>query len=218
MKKILFLLLLLMMMRVRLAAQDQDNEDVQLWPDVTIGFNVTPKMTVNLFGTARLGRNLHDIVQEQLGTAVNFRLNKYLNIVPSYRHIWSQSNPARHTQENRYFIDVTPRLPLPKGFALVNRNRSEVREINDQVSWRYRTRLQLEKAFTWHDRPLTAYVAEEFFYDSRYHKWNRKQFWAGIRVPVSKQLTFDLHYSRNLDTQARPGSAHIIGLFSRFEF
>jgi hypothetical protein len=161
---------------------------------------------------------LRAFTQEQLGTAVNFRINDYLNIIPSYRHVWSHPTPTRRSQENRYFVDVTPRLPLPKGFTLLDRNRSELREINDQVSWRYRNRLQLEKTFAWHEHQLISYLAEEVHYDSRYHKWNRKQFWVGTRVLVSKHLTLDLHYSRNLDERAQPGRWHVIGLMSRLEF
>ena len=218
MKKLLLLLLLLTVTRVRIVAQDQDNDDVQLWPDVTVGFRLSPAVTLNLFGTLRFGQDVSARITHQAGAAVNFRVNDYLNIVPAYRHAWSYPTPTRRSQENRYFVDVTPRLPLPKGFTLLDRNRSEVRDINDQVSWRYRNRLQLEKAFTWHEHQLTSYLAGEIHYDSRYHEWNRKQFWFGTRVPVSKHLTLDLHYARNLDTQARPGHLHVIGLMSRFEF
>ncbi len=218
MKRVVVMMLLLTALRIRIQAQAEDNEDVQLWPDVTVGFKLTPKVTLNLFGTARFGRSQENLVNEQLGTVVIFRLNDYLSIAPSYRHVWSQPDETRHTQENRYFIDITPRLPLPKGFSLSDRNRTEWRDIEDRGSWRYRNRVQLEKAYTWRDHRLTSYVAGEFFYDSRFHQWSRKQFWLGTRVPVSKHLTLDLHYARNLDEHARPGRLHIIGVFSRFEF
>ena len=218
MKKVLLLLLLLTIARGRVAAQDQDNDDVQFWPDVTLGFKLNPRVTWSLVGTLRAGRDLHALVSEQIGTSFSFKVTNYLNLAPGYRHIWSQSNPAKHTQESRYSVDVTPRLPLPKGFTLSDRNRGEVREINDQISWRYRNRMQLEKTLTWHERQLTPYVAGEIHYDSRYHEWNRKQFWAGTRIPVSKHFTLDLHYSRNQDARAHPGYWHVIGLFSRFEF
>ncbi|HEX4945319.1 MAG TPA: DUF2490 domain-containing protein [Blastocatellia bacterium] len=219
MKRSLLLLLLLMAVRVRSAAQaSTPNDDVQLWPDVTVGIKLTPTMTLNLFGTMRLGKHQQDLVSEQVGAAVIFRVNKYLSITPQYRHVWSQPDDLRHTQENRYFIDAALRLPLPKGFTLQDRNRAEIRDIEGKTSWRYRNRPQLEKAFTWHDRQLTAYLSGEIFYDSRSQYWSRKQFWVGTRVPVSKHLTLDFHYSRNLDDRARPGRLHIIGVFSRFEF
>ena len=218
MKKILLLLLLLTAARVRVAAQEQDNEDVQLWPDVTVGFRLNPAVTLNLFGTLRFGQDVSARITHQVGAGLNLRVNKYLNIVPAYRHAWSYPTPTRRSQENRYFLDVTPRLPLPKGFTLLDRNRGEVRDINHQVSWRYRNRVQLEKALSWHEHEITPYLAGEFHYDSRYHAWNRKQFWMGTRVPVSKHVTLDLHYSRNLDQRARPGYWHVLGLMTRMEF
>jgi hypothetical protein len=220
MKKYVLLLLLLTAVRARGVAQTSStlNDDAQLWPDVIVGINLTPRVTLNLFGTARFGWNREKFVGEQLGTAVILRPSQYLNIAPSYRHIWSQPDELRQTQENRYFVDVTPRLPLPKGFTLSDRHRTELRDIEDKTSWRYRNRPQIEKAFTWHEHELTAYASVEFFFDSRFRQWNRKQYWGGLRVPASKHLTLDVHYSRVLDERARPGRLHILGLYSRFEF
>jgi hypothetical protein len=218
MKKLLLVVLLLSAARGRAPAQEQDNDDVQLWPDVTIGFRVNPNVTLGLFGTLRFGQNVSARITHQVGASVNFRVNDYLDIVPHYRQAWSYPTPTRRSEEHRYFVDVTPRLPLPKGFLVLDRNRSERRDIHEQTSWRYRNRIQLEKALTWREPVLTLYVAEEFHYDSRFHEWNRRQFWAGTRIPVTKYFTLDFHYARNSDARARPGTWHIIGVFSRFEF
>ena len=212
------LLVVLLWLTVCGAAQAQDNDDVQFWPDVTVGFRLKPRVVWSLFGTLRPGHDQGRVVSEQLGTAVNLQVNKYLSITPAYRHVWSQPDVARHSQEDRYFADVTPRLPLGKGFSLSDRNRGEIRDINNRVSWRYRNRVQLDKALQWHDHRFTAYLSSEIYYDSRFAIWNRKQFWAGTRLPVTKHLTLDLHYSRNLDKRSRPGRLHIIGMFSRWEF
>lgn len=218
MKKILVALLLLTAAGGRTMAQDQDNDDVQLWPDVTVSFRLNPTVALNFFGTMRFGQDVRARITHQVGAAVNFRVNEYLSFASAYRHTWSYPTPTRRSQENRYFVDVTPRLPLPKGFTLSDRNRGEVRDINDRVSWRYRNRVQLDKALSWHDRELTPYVASEFHYESRYQTWNRKMIWAGMRVPVHPHVTLDIHYSHVWDAQARPGYWHIVGLLTRMEF
>lgn len=218
MKKILLLLMLLSAARVRGVAQDQDKDDVQLWPDVTVSVRLNPVVALNFFGTLRFGQDVRARITHQVGAAVNFRVNDYLSIVPAYRHTWSYPTPIKRSQENRYFVDVTPRVPLPKGFTLLDRNRGEVRDINDQVSWRYRNRVQLEKALTWHEHEITPYIASEFHYESRYHTWNRKMIWAGTRVPVHKHVTLDLHYSRIWDARAQPGYWHVMGIMTRMEF
>ncbi len=220
MKQVLFLVFLLAATRSRTLAQQSitDNEDVQFWPDVTVGLRLSPRVALQFSGTIRLGDTLTRQISEQAGVAVNLRLNKYLSIVPSYRAIWSQPEETRHAFEHRYFVDVTPRLPLGKGFTVQDRNRFERRDINDQWAWRYRNRPQIERVIKLHEHSLTPYLAAELFYDSRSHAWSRKQFWAGLRVPMNTHLTFDVHYSRNLDQRARPGRWHVIGLFTRLEF
>lgn len=215
----LFLLLIAAMNTHALAQQAvPDNDDVQLWPDVTLGFRLTPKVALQFFGTIRPGANLTRIVGEQTGIAVNLRLNKYLSIVPAYRAVWSQPDETRNSFEHRYFGDVIPRLPLGKGFAIQDRNRFERRDINGQWAWRYRNRPQIEKVVTFHDRQLTPYLAVEFFYDSRPQAWVRKQFWAGMRVPFGSHVTLDVHYAQSRDQRARPGRWHVFGLMTRMEF
>lgn len=214
----MLVILLLTAAGERALAQAEDNEDVQLWPDVTVALRLSPRVALQFSGTLRPGDNLTRRVSEQAGVAVNLRLNKYLTVVPSYRAVWSQPEETRHGFEHRYSVDVIPRLPLGKGFSILNRNRFERRDINDQWAWRYRNRPQIERVVKFHEHPLTPYLAAEFFYDSRSEAWSRKQFWVGTRVPVNAHLTFDFHYSRNLDQRARPGRWHVIGLFSRFEF
>ncbi len=220
MKRVLFVLLFVFTVRTRALAQQPavDNEDVQFWPDVTIGLRLSPKVSLQLFGTIRRGDHLTRQVSEQAGVAVNLRLSQYLNIVPSYRAIWSQPEETRHAFEHRYFVDVTPRLPLGKGFTVLDRNRFERRDINDQWAWRYRNRAQIERLIKFHERTLTPYFAAELYYDSRSAAWSRKQFWAGTRIPMNTHVTFDLHYSRNLDQRARPGRWQVVGLFTRLEF
>ena len=219
MKRVLFFLLLVVAVRTRAVAQQSaPANEVQLWPDVTVALRLSPRVALQFFGTIRPGDKLTRRVSEQAGVAVNLRLNKYLTVVPSYRAVWSQPEEARQAFEHRYFIDLIPRLPLGKGFTILNRNRFERRDINHQWAWRYRNRPQIERVVKFHEHQLTPYLAAEFFYDSRSQAWSRKQFWAGMRVPVNSHLTFDLHYSRNLDQRARPQRWHVIGLMARFDF
>ncbi|MFN7927651.1 MAG: DUF2490 domain-containing protein [Blastocatellia bacterium] len=217
-----FLLAIFLLLAVVGVAQAQDNDDNQFWPDLTVSFKLKPAVTLNLFGTARLGRDGQAFVTEQLGATVNFRLSKNFSVTPSYRHLWSQPTATKRSQEDRYFLDFNSRLPLPKGFAITDRNRGEIREIDNNVtrqrSWRYRNRLQVERPVGWHELKLVPYISGEMHYDSRYHVWSRQQFWAGSRVPVTKHWSLDVHYSRNIDERSVPGHWHVLGVLSRLEF
>jgi hypothetical protein len=113
---------------------------------------------------------------------------------------------------------LTARVPIGKGFTLVERQRNEYRNINHREAFRYRNRLQVERPFSIGERKLTAYVAGEALFDSRFHQWNRFIYFIGNRTPVNKHLTFDTFYMRMLDTQARPGFLHILGVTTRIEY
>lgn len=203
-----------------LAAQTQleDNTDDQLWPDVTLSLRLHPTTSLNFFGTARPSLHLHQFIGEQLGIGINSRVHKNLVIAAWYRAVWSQPDKTRHTFEHRFFVDISPRIPLSHKFTIVDRNRTERRNIDGKVSWRYRNRPQLEWALKVHDRQITPYVATEFYIDTRYKEWNRKQFFSGARLPVNQHVTFDCFYMHNWDSRARPGYWNVIGLQTRLEF
>ncbi len=220
MTRVILILTLIFSCSFTLAAQtlQEDNTDDQVWPDVTVGLRLNQNTTLNLFGTARPSLHLHQFIGEQLGIGLNSRVHKNLGFAAWYRAVWSQPDKTRHTFEHRIFIDISPRIPLNHVLTLVDRNRTERRNIDGKVSWRYRNRPQLEWALKAHDHPITAYVAAEFYIDTRFKEWNRKQFFSGVRVPVNQHVTFDCFYMHNWDSRARPGYWNVIGLQTRLEF
>lgn len=205
---------------IALAAQTplEDNTDDQLWPDVTLGFRVKPNTTINLFATARPSLHLHQFIGEQLGIGVNARVHKNLGLAFWYRAVWSQPDQTRHTFEHRYFVDITPRLPLRHNLTLQDRNRLERRDIDGKISWRYRNRPQLEWALKWHDHEITPYISTEVYIDTRFKEWNRKQLFSGARLPINRHVTFDCFYMHNWDSRARPGYWNVVGMQTRLEF
>lgn len=213
-------LTLLLVCSPRLSAQSpaDANADTQLWPDLQISIRLNPRVSANFFGTLREGRNINALVSEQIGAGAGLILNRYLSLSPLYRFIANQPTPTRHSTEHRFYLDLTARLPLGRGFALVDRNRGELRQINGVLSRRYRNRLQLERAFSLHDHKITPYVAGELFYEDRYHLWSRSQYLIGARFPLQQHLTLDSYYMRMIDVRARPGHLHVIGTIVRLDF
>jgi Protein of unknown function (DUF2490) len=193
-------------------------DDVQMWPDLTLRFNLNKKTSLDFFGTARLGRHLSHVVAEQLGVATAYRPSQYLTLTANYRFVWGQPTATRSNFEKRLFFDATPRLPLSHGILLTDRNRVEFREINGVRSTRYRNRYQIEKAVKWSEKTFTPYISGENYYDSRYHEWGRKQLWTGVRVPLNKHLQCDFMYMHNWDARAKPGYWNVFGVLTRIEF
>ena len=220
MKHFLLYLVLLLTLQVGNFAQTTatSDGDKQIWPDLSISYKLNAKVSVGFFGTVRLGRNDSVPVAEHIGGGVSFKLHKYLTLAQWYRFIAAQPVPGKHTAENRWFFDVTPRLPLPGGFVFSDRNRYEVRFISGVKTWRYRNRFQLEKALKFHDHQITPYIADELYYDSKYQAWTRSQFFVGMKLPVTKHFTLDSYYLKQNDGRVHPGYLQILGTSFRLDF
>jgi hypothetical protein len=204
------------------AAQAQtlgDTEhDAQLWPDVQVSFNLRNRWSVFLFGTMRLGRDWAAVTNEQIGVGVTKRLGNNLTMAASYRHLHTEAIPERHVNEDRLFGDVTPRFNLRKRLVLVDRNRFEWRKVNGDFMYRYRNRIQIERPIAVREKTLTPYTSFEAFYDSRFRAWSRFQSYSGMRIPLTKNVTFDGFYMHQWDSRAVPGYIDVVGALWRIEF
>jgi hypothetical protein len=204
-----------------IAAQQavNSNADWQAWPEVTLSIRLNEKAAVVFYGTLHFGKNVSDLNEEQLGIALDFSLNKYFSLNSAYRHSSGQPPGRSHSQEDRFFLDFTARAPLGDGFRLSDRNRGELRHINGMNSGRYRNRLQLERLFKINGHSVTPYLADEVFYDGRYHLWNRNRLYTGVRVPLSEHLGVDGYYLAQSDVRDRPFKRrNVIGLALHFSY
>lgn len=203
---------------VRAQSSDDPAADTQIWPDTQVTVKLDRNHSLIIHGTIRLGRNNTAFVNEQIGAGLRRAFGRHFSASINYRYLHSEPTPSRQQRENRIFVDLTPRVPLGKGFQLQDRNRIEWRDVNNcGCSYRYRNRIQLERAFNIGEKQLTPYVSSEFFYDTRFRAWNRSQHFVGMRVPLNKHLTFDGFYMRQIDGRVNPGFLHVIGTFLRVE-
>ena len=191
--------------------------DTQWWPDTQVNIRLNEKLTSVLFLTIRPGRNKGAVVTQQYGTGLSWAIHPRLTAATQYRYILSDPTETRHATEHRLHVELTPRVPLGKGFTLIDRTRGEYRNINGSVSGRFRNRVWLEKPLTIHEHRLTPYISGETYFDTRSHTLSRNQAWVGTRLPVNKHLTFDLFYMHSWDARATPGFWHVIGTFLRFD-
>lgn len=200
-------------------AQNRDDTaaDTQIWPDVPISIKIDPNYSVIIHATVRLGRNNSAFVNEQVGIGLRRAFGNYFSASLNYRYLNSEPAPARLVREKRIFTDLTPRFPLGHGFQLQDRNRLEWRDVNGRINYRYRNRIQIERSFDIGEKKITPYLAAEAFYDTRFRAWNRKQFFAGSRLPLTRHLTFDGFYMRQLDDRVNPGFLHVFGTFLRLD-
>jgi len=101
-------------------------------------------------------------------------------------------------------LAATFHWPLIAKILLSDRNRSDLDWSNNQFTWRYRNRVNLERRIkigSYHPAP---YASAELFYESRYQKWSTTALYAGTLLPVSKHVQFDAYYEHQNNTGKSP--------------
>jgi hypothetical protein len=71
--------------------------------------------------------------------------NRFLVLRVGYRYLDSFSGDP---DEHRVVLEATPRYALKGGALVSNRGRVDVRSIDGEYSWRFRSRLSVEKEFS----------------------------------------------------------------------
>ena len=198
-------------------AQLLDETDNQQWTEVQLAVPLSKMVDFNLLGVLRIGRDIHRPVDERLGVAFTFRLGKYISVQPAYLNINMQPFKGRRVWENRLALPVTVRFPVGK-FTISDRNMFERRIRRPGInSIRYRNKLQVDHPVGPKRLSLSAFIANEVFYDWSFDDWVRNRFQVGVSHVFNKHFTGDLYYMRQNDGRSIPGDLHIIGVALKFK-
>ena len=199
------------------AQSPSGRHDTQVWNDTQLAIPINKKVDGLVLGTLRFGREVSRPVDERIGFGFSFKVLKWLTLTPAYYYIGTQ--PLKNTKgfEHRLAFGATIKGPIGRGFVLTDRNILERRLRHPQIdSTRYRNRLQLDHPFKIGETKLTAFIADEIFYDFSLHVWPRNRFSIGVSRTFNKHLTTDIYYLRQNDSHARPGDLNVLGTALRF--
>jgi len=130
------------------------------------------------------------------------------------RYIWKQVDPP-DANETRIVLDLKWFKPLGRGWLLSDRNRIDLRRFDaaEYASYRYRNRIQMEKAIKAFSRTLTGFGSYEMYYDSRYDKWGqRHRFIGGVSIPIVDGLSVDVFYGYHIETKPKRETGGAIGV------
>lgn len=197
--------------------QQQPASDTQFWSELQFSQRIRPSLAITALGSLRSDQAASHLFEEHLGAGVKIFAGRYLSFAPAFRHIRTETYSGAVHGENRWTTDAFLRIPLPRQFAVVDRNRGELRMISGQLSERYRNQVLLEKALLIERRKTTPYLAAETFYDTHYHSWNRRRAYFGIRVPLVTHLILDTYYMRQHDPRSIPPELNVIYTALRIE-
>jgi len=134
--------------------------------------------------------------------------NRFVTFRIGYQYIRNFGKP----NENRVQLGLTSRFHLPWSMELAERNRFDLRVINDQFSWRYRNRLTLARSLTIKSFTLSPYARGEIYYSSTTGTWSKNTYSFGATFPVRKRFELEGYYERENTTGGAPPHVNGIGM------
>ena len=197
-------------------AGDRTNSVSQAWPEIDTFFKVNSNVRLSFFaattreeaqGTdAEIGPNF-DFFAKPLRKAVRFTVfdldqskSRLLMLRAGYRYMPSTTAST----ENRGILEATGRYPLARGSLVSDRNRIDLRFIDDEFSWRYRNRLTGEREFAIKSYHFAPYVRAEAYYDSKHGRFSRTTETIGCPFPIPKHSDIEPYYEHWNDTSNAP--------------
>jgi len=161
--------------------------------------------------TAALDISLKPILNRPLPDT-DWQRSRYLWARVGYTRVSKAESGERETSENRGFLSVYGKLPVPEGIWLESRLRTDFRWIGGDYSTRYRGRIEATREFAVLNHPVVPYLNAEAFYDSRYGGWSRGLYMAGAEVTTGKGFRFELYLARQVDSLPKHSVLNALGL------
>lgn len=203
------------------------DSDFQVWNETAFAFPVIKskdkagkefdRLSMLVFGTLRLGQNRLFPVDTRLGAGFDYKINKYLNLTPTY--LYRRGAPQRNRKEfeRRIRFDLTVGNKWKK-FSIKDRSRVEYRARNNSSdSVRYRNKFTFALPVKVKNKEIfSPFVAEEIYYDFSAKQFSSNEFTTGITRQINKNASAEIFYVRrdNRSGQIR----HINGVGVNLKF
>ena len=192
-------------------AQTTQGQTNELWPeiDVSVKLNKNMRLLFSAAGTSEHGQR----TDYDFGANIDFYVKPLRELASTRGHNDESKSRLLHlrvgyhyfgTGEDRIVLEATGRLPLPVEAKVSLRNRTDLRFIDGDYSWRYRPRLAIERSFAIRKYHFTPYVRIEGYYDSAYKKWSRTALTAGCVFPIRKRSELEAYLEHQNKTETSP--------------
>ena len=188
-------------------------QTIQVWPEISVFTRLNDRMRFYFLATTV--KESQESTEGEFGPNFDFYLrpfrerkrlagfyldeskNRFLLIWVGYRYLDSFSGDP---DEHRVVLEATPRYPLQGGVLVSNRGRVDARFIDGEYSWRFRSRLSVEKEFSIGPVRMSPYVRGELFYDSRFDAWGRTEWIGGAAFPLNRRVELEGYFDYQHDT------------------
>jgi len=192
-------------------------QSTQVWPEMGVFTRLNDRMRFYFLATRV--KESHDFTEGEFGPNFDFYLrpfrdrkrfagfrldeskNRFLLVRVGYRYLDSFSDDP---DEHRVVLEGTARYPLTGGVLISNRGRVDARFIDGEYSWRFRSRLSVEKEFSLGPVRMNPYARGEVFYDSRFDAWTRTEWIGGAAFPLNRRVELEGYFDYQHDTGGDP--------------
>ena len=200
-------------------------QTTQVWPEISAFTRLNDRMRFYFLATTvkesqestdgEFGPNFDFYLRpfRERKRLAGFRLdeskNRFLLLRVGYRYLNSFSGDP---DEHRVVFEATARYPLMGGVLVSNRGRIDARFIDGEYSWRFRSRLSVEKEFAIGPVRMNPYARGEVFYDSRFDAWSRTEWIGGSAFPLNRRVELEGYFDYQHDTGGDPNrQVHAVG-------
>jgi hypothetical protein len=136
--------------------------------------------------------------------------SKYLTFRIGYRYAKNLYN--RETSTKVGILELTPRVPLPWGFQIADRNRIDLQGRPDRFNWNYRNRLALLRSIPIGKFAITPYAQAEAFYNCSSGEWSQYAYQFGAISRINSTVEIDTWYRRRTSLTEPVARANITGV------
>lgn len=186
------------------------------WPeiDIWIGMDEGNKNRIYILKSFTEEPNF-EYQEEATGISWDQRFHENWSWRAGIRYIGKQVDPP-DAGETRAVLDLKWFYPLGDNWLLTDRNRIDLRwfDGDNDMSYRYRNRIQLEKPFDVLEHTLTGFASFELYHDSRYSTTvQRQRFIGGVSIPlIENKLSVDLFYGYHVESAPKKETGDAVGI------
>jgi hypothetical protein len=203
----------------------QPNNDAGMWTTLSISHPFTKKLSLAIDQELRIKENYQRINLFYTNLGVDYKLNKYIKISPTYRAIQKKKLEGYYSFRHRFMLDVTVKKKFNK-FTLSERFRyqAEVQDFNTSRKGHLPEqflRLKTDLKYNLNDK-VTPFVSCELryqirsvrgdgpLYDGGFHRIRNV---AGLDYQLDRRSTFTVYYLVQTEFNiSTPENIFILGL------
>ncbi len=189
--------------------------DSQFWSELKLTSKWGERFDLIGGSTLRLTDAMSDLKRVSGLFGFNWRASKTLTFTPTYQYISNDPYDDVRDFEHRLGVMLAFRLPVER-FEATFCTGIEYRSRNDQADgWRIRPRIKLKRPVGPDRWGLSAYVADELFYDTLERDWSRNRLFVGFEKKMRRNWVLDFYYCRQHDLQTRQPDLNVFGISMR---